>query len=243
MFILFFVAFVLAILGVMIRYLKWYWLISGYNTMSAERKRKVDIEELGKFMGNSLFLMAGVLGTGSVLTYFEVPGVSLAVPIVLVALIIYILVKAQQFDSGTRNPDGTVKTSTKIILGSIFAFFAVIGILIFSNTSASGVEVNVESVQIKGLYGVKIMMDNIYEIELVESMPTVLRRTNGFSAGGTLKGHFELKNIGRARLYVNTKKPPFIYIYTVDGLIIINQEDRESTEVLYRALITAFNNQ
>ena len=43
------VAVILGALGVMIRYFKWYWLIAGYNTMTRERKRQVDIEGLGKF--------------------------------------------------------------------------------------------------------------------------------------------------------------------------------------------------
>ena len=31
------------VMGVMIKHFKWYWLIAGYNTMSKEQKKKVDI--------------------------------------------------------------------------------------------------------------------------------------------------------------------------------------------------------
>lgn len=240
MLILFVVAITFLALGVMIRFFKWYWLISGYNTMSRERKQEVDTENLGRFMGNCLFLMAGVMVAGGLMTYYKIPGVSLTIPLAIVALVIYMLIKAQQFDSGTRNPDGTTKVSVKIILGAIIVFFAIIVGLVFNNTSASEIVVNVESVQIKGLYGIEIEFDDIREIILEESMPTVLRKANGFNAGSTLKGHFELKDFGRARLYVNVKIPPFIYINTVNGLIILNQGDRQSTEELYRTLIGSF---
>ncbi len=69
-------------------------------------------------------------------------------------------------------------------------------------------------------------------------MPEILKKTNGFSFGAALKGHFELQDIGQARLYVNVDDPPFIYIDTADGLIIVNQEDRQSTEELYRNLMS-----
>ncbi len=240
MLMLFIGAIISAALGVMIRFFKWYLLIAGYNTMTKERRRKVDIEGLGKFVGNCFFLIAGIMAAGSVMTYFQIPGVSSAVPVAVAVLVIYLLIKAQQFDSGTRNPDGTMNKSTKTILIVIIISISVIGLYIYSSTSASEVVVNADSVQIKGQYGVEIMMDDINDITLEETMPTVLRKTNGFSAGGTLKGHFKLENIDRARLYINANNPPFIFIDTVDGLVIVNQDNRQSTEELYQLLMSSF---
>ena len=226
-----------ALLGVAIRYLKWYWLIVGYNTMSGERKQKVDIGALGVFMGNCLFLLAGIMVAGSVMIYFKVPGVSGAVPVASIILIIYMLIRAQQFDTGSYNPDGTMKLSVKLVLGSILAVLAIIVMFIFSNTSASEVLIADGSVQIKGIYGIEVMMQDIHNITLEESIPAVLRKTNGFSAGSTLKGYFELQSLGRVRLYINADKPPFIFINSAGGLIIVNQGDRQNTEELYRVLL------
>jgi len=221
---------------VMIRYFKWYWLIAGYNTMTRERKRQVDIEGLGKFLGNMFFGLAAVMAAGSVLAYFAVPGVSIAVPVIMVILIVYMLIKARYFDAGACNPDGTLRRSTKIIIGLIIALLAAIVVLTYTGTFPSRVIVDPESVQIKGMYSVTIRRDEIHNITLEDSLPQILRRTNGFSAGGVLKGHFELKDLGRARLYVDANKPPFIYINTADGLVIVNQGDRQNTEKLYQTL-------
>ena len=168
---------------------------------------------------------------GSVLAYFAVPGVSIAVPVIMVILIVYMLIKAQYFDAGACNPDGTLRRSTKIIIGSIIALLAAIGVLTYAGTFPSKIIVGTESVQIKGLYAVTIReMRSPDNPE--ESPPQILRKTNGFNAGGVLKGHFALKDLGRARLYVDANKPPFIYINTADGLVIVNQGTGKAQETL-----------
>lgn len=52
MYILYIMAGIFFIVGIGIRYFRWYFLIAGYNTMSEEKKKNVDIEALGKLMGN-----------------------------------------------------------------------------------------------------------------------------------------------------------------------------------------------
>jgi hypothetical protein len=53
-------------LGFAVHKLKWYFLISGYNTMSKDKKKNVDTEGLGKLMGiymyfvGSLFILIGI---------------------------------------------------------------------------------------------------------------------------------------------------------------------------------------
>jgi len=126
------VGFLFAVLGVLIRYFKWYWLISGYNTMSVERKKLVDIEALGNFMGNCLFLIAGLQLLGAYLLYINFPEASQVIPLAVVALIIYMLFNAQKYDSGALNPDGTMKKSTILILGTVFILFVVLVIFIYA---------------------------------------------------------------------------------------------------------------
>ncbi len=126
------VGFLFAVLGVLIKHFKWYFLISGYNTMSKERKKQVDIEALGNFLGNYLFLIAGLQFLGAYLLYINIPEASQVIPLAVVALIIYMLVNAQKYDSGALNPDGTMKISTKLILGTVFILFVVLVIFIFA---------------------------------------------------------------------------------------------------------------
>lgn len=58
--IFFFPTTILLIIGWMIKYKKVTWLISGYNTASKHEKQRYDIEKLCKYMGNFIFILAGI---------------------------------------------------------------------------------------------------------------------------------------------------------------------------------------
>jgi len=52
------VAFIFITIGILVKYAKMYFLISGYNTMSAEKKATYDIESLANLFKNVFFTMA-----------------------------------------------------------------------------------------------------------------------------------------------------------------------------------------
>ncbi|MGI6307747.1 MAG: DUF3784 domain-containing protein [Dethiobacteria bacterium] len=237
MLILFLTGLLFLVLGVLIKHLKWYWLISGYNTMTKEKKRNVDIEGLGKFLGNSLFVMAGLMITSSLFFHYNSRLAATVATFFIVPLIIFILIKAQKFDGNTRNADGTMNRSTKIIIGSIIVFFVGIGVIILISAQTPEILISAETVQIKGLYGIEIDRSDINDVNLVDIMPAVIRKTNGFDCGNILKGNFLLQGGVKAKLYVNAGKPPFIEITTQEGLIILNQGNPERTAALFQSLL------
>lgn len=59
--ILFIPAALLLIIGWLIRFKKVTWLISGYNTSSKKKKEEYDPEKLCRYVGNFVFVLAGVL--------------------------------------------------------------------------------------------------------------------------------------------------------------------------------------
>jgi hypothetical protein len=60
--ILIIIAAVLAIAGWLIKIKKMAWLISGYNTSSAKKKAQYDLDKLCCYVGNFVFVLAGILG-------------------------------------------------------------------------------------------------------------------------------------------------------------------------------------
>jgi len=50
----------LLIIAWLIKYKKITWLISGYNTASKDAKQAYDIEKLTRYVGNFLFILAGI---------------------------------------------------------------------------------------------------------------------------------------------------------------------------------------
>lgn len=57
-------AIIFIVCGILIKYLKMYFLIAGYNTMSKEKQARYDIKGIAAMMGNTLFVMAFVLILG-----------------------------------------------------------------------------------------------------------------------------------------------------------------------------------
>ena len=53
-FILLIIAALFFTIGIFISKFKWYWLISGYNTMNEEEKAKVEIESFRKAYGENV---------------------------------------------------------------------------------------------------------------------------------------------------------------------------------------------
>jgi hypothetical protein len=225
------------IIGVMIKYFKCYWLISGYNTASYEKKKKIDIVGLGNLMGNFCFFLGGMFLILGILNYIKTSiGTILVYPIICVS-IIYLIIKAQRFD---RNP-GSSKIS-KIIALFIGAFFIIIFGVILYSARETEVMVTKQIIVIKGVYGEKLEMSEIGEIALKDSMPKVRGKVNGFDFGKTLKGNFNLDKLGTNKIYVYYGQPPYIHIKYGDDCIILNQRSGDRTIRLYEDMIKQWKN-
>ena len=94
--------------------------------------------------------------------------------------------------------------------------------------------------RISGEYGEEIKISDIIGITMKEQIPKIQLKTNGSALGSKMKGYFNLKDIGRAELFVDTKKPPFIYINVKSGLRIVNTEEPTQTDQLYDKLLEAW---
>ena len=51
----------LAVMAWLVKYKKVTWLISGYNTASAEERQKYDVDKLCRYFGNFLFVLAAIM--------------------------------------------------------------------------------------------------------------------------------------------------------------------------------------
>lgn len=235
---------ILIIPGVLVKHFKTYWLISGYNTMSKEKKKNVDIEGLSKLVGNFCFGLAALILIAGVLM---MAGKSLAAGIasaLIVPASIYMLITAQKYDGNTRNPDGTMNTKTKVIIGSISAFLVItligVGVLIYQSNKPSEFVVADGYLEIKGMYGEKINVKDIEEVVLKDSLPEITYKSNGSALGNKMKGNFKLKDIGDAKLFLDTSKPPFIYVVRNGKTIILNCDSAEETTELFDLLIKEY---
>lgn len=236
---------ILVIIGFMVKYRRAYWLISGYNTMSKEKKQNVDIEGLANFTGNFCFALAVLIGVASALL---VGGYDIAAGVLfafLLPLSIFVIIKTQQYDHNSRNADGTMQRKSLLKLGLTIAFLVIVGIgvgvLLYFSYQPTELLITEEYVQIKGMYGEKIPYTELKEVALIQEIPEITARTNGSSIGERRKGHFRLKDLGAAKLFLVSSQPPYIYLERNDKKpIIINFADKEETEKIYDDLDKAW---
>lgn len=232
-------------LGVAVKYYKAYWLISGYNTMSKEKKKNVDVEGLANFMGNMTFIMAALMLLATVLFMVDKEMLGGLMFALFVPLSIYAIIGAQKYDGNTKNPDGTMKKRTKIFVGVICGFLILttigIGFLIYYSNKPAEFDLGDEYFQIKGIYGETIQIEDISDISLSDELPNIIFKNNGYSMGSIKKGNFKLESIGNAKLFVDTSVPPFIYIKRNDTFVILNCEEEKQTRILYQELVENIN--
>jgi hypothetical protein len=89
-------------------------------------------------------------------------------------------------------------------------------------------------------YSQRCAAGDIVSVSLEPRLPRILARTNGFAAGGTLRGHFRVDGLGRGTLFVELDHPPFVLVVRREGFVAVNFADPAATHALYDELARAF---
>jgi hypothetical protein len=135
------------------------------------------------------------------------------------------------------------------ILGVAVAILIATAVVFSVHLKAPSVVLSEQSVSVRsGWYSADIPFREIASASLENELPRIELRTNGFAAGGTLRGNFRLTGLGTGQLFVNRRSPPFVVIRRAqdaranDGVarvVAVNFEDPAETRRLYERLIAA----
>ncbi len=130
-----------------------------------------------------------------------------------------------------------------LIIGGVVIIGAVILLYVINKNVIIDTEVVVtdSSFEVKGMHGGTYELDSVTSVELKDSIPEILERTNGVAVGEVKKGNFKLKELGLCRLYLLSEKAPYLYIKVNDFYVIINYPDKARTEELYQELSAKIN--
>ncbi len=220
------------LIGILVHVLKMDFLISGYNTMSKEQKEKVDVKKVGKTIGIYGYINALVFAIMGILSYMDV-NVQITYGLIFVAISTAYLIKyLRQFDLNEKSAKSAKYSSLVTI-----AVIALVAIMLLISSRPVGIVVSDEGLTIKGMYGDTFSWPEMENLELLDQMPEVGMKTNGAAIGNRLTGHFNLKDSGSAKLFVDTGKPPFIYFEADEKIIIFNGKDAEETRSVYQEII------
>ena len=211
-------------------------LIAGYNTMSPEKKEKVDIQGLSTHMRNSMIVMGVLIAVGDQLlgiTGLQEHKNGAFISVILIGTF-YIWINALTFTNKSNNHSDKNKVRAASMIVVFVVFPSSIFGFIFYGTRPPEFTVSNNQLEISGIHGIST---EIIEVKLYESIPKINRKTNGFNYGSTLKGNFHLERIGACILFIESNEGPFIYLETENGIpIILNTESKNKTEELLENL-------
>lgn len=198
-------------------------LISGYeNADETKRDKFVNVfTQAFAFSG-----MAIIVG-GIVCYLLDLDVIAPMICAIFVLFILYILLRT----------NGLLKNSSKGLLYVLISSLFVISILIVYSNKEQDVNIDDDVLEISGLYGVVVSLKNIREIKLMDEIPHVIFRNNGYAFGEVKKGMFKVEDWGKCRLFLQNDEAPFLLITLVDNQrIILNSSDSKRVLCYYKKL-------
>lgn len=227
-------------LGFAVHNLKWYFLISGYNTLSKERKANVDTEGLGRLTGTYMYFLTLLFVVLGILQWMDISASSVPIMIIIVVATVIFIVKAQKFNGNLVDENGKWRkgASKKLKIPMIISVITIIGvaILLYFSTQPSGIVASDDALEIGGMYGGVYKWEEIGQLTILEELSEISIRTNGSAVGFHLKGHFKFKNGDKAKLFVDKSVPPFISFVVNDKKIIFNLDTADETVAFYKKM-------
>lgn len=211
------------------------YLLAGYNTMTEKERQNFDIKSyipyfrnFHIFLGSSLFIICLAI------YYLVSPDWSGIVMIIYPSIAyIYFIWKGNQF---SKLNDGKQKRKTTIAMVFMFSVFLAIVAMFFHSLQDNKIEIGNNIIKIKGDYGMEIKTNEIKTIQLVDKLPEISIRTNGFALQTIKKGYFKTANGEKIKLLINTDKQPIIYITTTDNQKIYYSSKNESNLIILNEL-------
>jgi hypothetical protein len=204
------------------------YLLSGYNTMSEEERKKVDIKSyipyFRKFhiiLGISFF----VLGFGINLINKNAAGIFLAVYPILAY--IYFAIISSKFSGGLKTKSN--KIGIFVLAG---ALIFVIGLIAYG-FKENKILFDSQKIELQGTYGEILLTDQIKSIEIENELPNITLKTNGFALGEIRKGYFKTENGEIVKLILNSTQKPYILFTKSDGKkIFYSAKEKPNEEIL-----------
>jgi hypothetical protein len=214
------------------------YLLSGYNTMNEEDRQKVDMGVyIPYFRHFHIFLGISFLILATALTYLiseNAGGIFLAVYPILAY--IYFIVTSSKY-SKERSAKWN-KSGVFILMAALLFVVALLGYGFKENK----LTYDSNRIEFNGSYGESLTQSEIRSVELVNQLPEITLKTNGFALGTIKKGYFKIDNGEIVKIILNSDNKPLILFTKTDGKkIYYSAKDKSNKEVVNEVLKTMPN--
>ncbi|CAM3844973.1 DUF3784 domain-containing protein [Mesobacillus zeae] len=124
-----------------------------------------------------------------------------------------------------------------IITSSLFVVvLSIISVLTFLGYQEPVLVTRQDSFEITGMYGREWSYKDVKKVELLDKMPKVTYKENGFGMSDMSKGRFHVKEYGSSLLFVRKHSQPILFIKTKDQNIFITAITSDATQDWYNNL-------
>ena len=205
------------------------YLLSGYNTLSEEDRKRFDIKSfLPYFRKFHIFLGTSFLIIGLVLLYaFGEPAAGSFLGVYPIVAYLYFVRKNSVYTKGIK-----VKRTWLVISVVSIVLIMVVALLTYGFKGSQLILTN-EGIEFTGMYGERISRNEIKSIELVAQFPEVRLKTNGFALGEIKKGYFKTSTGEIVKLLLNVQQNPYILLIKTNGEKIYFASGKEPNEAIY----------
>lgn len=209
-----------------------YTLISGFSNRPKEEQEELIKNGFPQALGKLLQTTFVLLLLSFILYFLPIPyGFEIGMGIFIVVLLVgSIYIHKYEVEKKKRRG---------YWLAGFFAVLLVgIGILFFYSLKDETITINDSQIKISGIYGVEWTLSEIEQVQLLDELPKVDFKSNGFAAFDRLKGSFHLEApYGEGKLFIYKNYPPYLYLEGKNQYIILNRKNSQETETLYQQLI------
>lgn len=202
-----------------------YFLISGFNTRPEDEQKELIRRGSPQATGKMMLFTGILLTIGLILHLLKLPHALDVALIVMIVAIFGGFIYIQRYELPEKRRKGYV-------ISGLTTAITIISITIIMMNGFSGNDVTIMNgnIQISGIYGEEWPIDAIEEVIVLETMPNIERRTNGFSIFDFHKGHFTVEDLGKGKLFIQGKQPPYLLIQMKDTFVIINGKNSDDVQ-------------
>jgi hypothetical protein len=210
---------------------EWYWLISNFNGKSKDEQQQLIKNGYPQRIGK---LMIATAAGMAILLPLSFTSFLYSIEVQFGFMIVFLLgglIYLSKYEIKEKRKRSYI-FSTLLAIGTI-GFIVGLSYMGYQDFEMKHYE---DSFEITGMYGEEWGYAEIRHVELLEEIPEVTWKQNGFGLASMAKGIFKVEEYGSSLLFIHKGSQPYIFIETDNDKIFINSKSEAQTKEWFRIL-------